>query len=150
MGVSAPPLLETSPFSIPLSGAPSSPCDNFHFLCSANWSLLWPLPASSCCCLRPLSHSVGICRLVPFKTLFHVLEEEFGDGVEINASARSFFFRKWRTILNEHLKTVFSMFLRFFLSIELPGVTLVNKRIQVSGAQSYNTSSGPCLVGSPP
>ena len=38
----------------------------------------------------------------------------------------------------------------FFLFIEFIGVILVNKIIQVSGAQFHNTSSVPCIVCSPP
>ena len=38
----------------------------------------------------------------------------------------------------------------FFLFIEFIGVTLVNKVIQVAGAQFHNTSSVPCTVCSPP
>ncbi|KAF6125190.1 hypothetical protein HJG60_009715 [Phyllostomus discolor] len=38
----------------------------------------------------------------------------------------------------------------FFLFIEFIGVTLVNKMIQVSGAQFHSTSSVHCVVCSPP
>ena len=38
----------------------------------------------------------------------------------------------------------------FFLFIEFIGVTLVNKIIQVSGVQFYNTSSVHCIMCSPP
>ena len=38
----------------------------------------------------------------------------------------------------------------FSLLIEFVGVTMVNKIIQVSGAQFYNSSSVPCIVCLPP
>ena len=53
-------------------------------------------------------------------------------------------------LLNRDGKSDIFVVYSFFLFIEFTGVTLVKKIIQVSGAQSHNTSRAHCIVCSPP